>query len=228
MTDLDGMRVAITGGFGNLGMATARVLTQRGGRVALIARGGARDGPPDAAFAVTGIDLTDARAAQLALDQIAAHFGGVDALVNAAGGFCWETIADGSADAWDDMFAANVSTALHASKAALAHFGAGGRIVNVGAAAALKAVAGMGAYAASKAALMRMTEALADELKDRGVTVNAVLPSIIDTPQNRADMPSADYARWVSAEDIAGVIAFLLSKDARCITGASLPVTGRL
>jgi len=128
------------------------------------------------------------------------------------------------------MFDVNVKTALNASKAVLAHVSArgAGRIVNIGAMAALKAGTGMGAYTASKSAVMRLTEALADELKDKGVTVNAILPSIIDTPQNRADMPKADFARWVTPEQIAGVIAFLLSQDAQCITGALVPVAGRV
>jgi NAD(P)-dependent dehydrogenase (short-subunit alcohol dehydrogenase family) len=86
----------------------------------------------------------------------------------------------------------------------------------------------MGAYAASKAALIRFTEALAEELKDRGVTVNAVLPSIIDTAPNRRDMPDADFSRWVKAEELGAVIAFLLSPEAQCITGASIPVSGRV
>jgi NAD(P)-dependent dehydrogenase (short-subunit alcohol dehydrogenase family) len=86
----------------------------------------------------------------------------------------------------------------------------------------------MGAYAASKAAVARLTEALADEFKDVGVRVNAVLPSIIDTAANRAEMPDADFSRWVEPSALADVIAFLLSEDARAVTGALLPVTGRI
>jgi NAD(P)-dependent dehydrogenase (short-subunit alcohol dehydrogenase family) len=125
----------------------------------------------------------------------------------------------------------NVRTAATASRAALDQFGAGpqgGRIVNIGAGAALRAGAGMGAYAASKAGVLRLTEALADELKDRGITVNAILPGIIDTPQNRNDMPDADFSRWVQPADIAAVILFLASRAAMAVTGASIPVTGRL
>ena len=103
-----------------------------------------------------------------------------------------------------------------------------GRIVNVGAIGALKGATGMGAYAASKAGVMRFTEALADELKDRGITVNAVLPSIIDTGQNRRDMPDADVSRWVSPAQLAEVILFLLGPGAAAITGALIPVPGRV
>ncbi|KMQ78704.1 Sorbitol-6-phosphate 2-dehydrogenase [Candidatus Burkholderia pumila] len=230
MNTLDGSMVAITGGFGNLGVATARVLAARGARVALIGHGvAAKDlALPDAYDIVNDIDLSNARAASDAIASIVSHFGGLNALVNVAGAFSWESIADGSVDTWQAMFDINVKTALNASKAAMTHFGEGGRIVNIGALAALKADVGMGAYAASKAALMRLTEALAGELKDKGVTVNAMLPSIIDTPANRADMPDADSSRWVKPEEIGAVIAFLLSRDAQCITGASIPVAGRV
>lgn len=233
MNSLEGKIVAVTGGFGSLGRETARVLAGRGARIALIGRSDKADAlPPPLADAciVTGIDLTDANAAHRAIDTIVQRMGGLHALVNVAGAFAWETIADGSVDTWQSMFDVNVKTALNASKAALAPLSAqeGGRIVNVGALAALKAGTGMGAYAASKAALIRFTEALAEELKDRGVTVNAVLPSIIDTAPNRRDMPDADFSRWVKAEELGAVIAFLLSPEAQCITGASIPVSGRV
>jgi NAD(P)-dependent dehydrogenase (short-subunit alcohol dehydrogenase family) len=233
MNSLDGTIVAITGAFGNLGLVTAQALAERGAKVALIGRGKPPSNLPASlaqACVVGGIDLAERDAAQRALDSIASQLGGLNALVNVAGGFSWETIADGSADTWERMFDVNVKTTLNASKAALWHLtrATGGRIVNVGAMAGLKAGMGMGAYAASKAGVMRLTEALAEELKDKGTTVNAILPSIIDTPQNRADMPDADFSRWVTSEQIGAVIAFLLSKDAQCITGALIPVAGRV
>ena len=105
---------------------------------------------------------------------------------------------------------------------------ASARIVNVGAAAAARtATAGMGSYTASKAGVHKLTESLAAELANRGATVNAVLPGIIDTPRNREDMPNADRTRWVSAEEVANVIAFLASPQAAAINGALIPVTGR-
>ena len=127
------------------------------------------------------------------------------------------------------MFHINLATALSMTRAALPHLkSAKGAIVNVGANAAAKAAAGMGAYTASKAGVHKLTESLAEELKDEGVRVNAVLPSILDTPANRADMGEADAARWVTPAALAKVIAFLLSADAAPITGALLPVTGRV
>jgi len=164
------------------------------------------------------------------IEQVTAAFGGVDVLVNIAGGFTWETIETGSIATWERMFAMNLKTALHACQAVLPHLIAkgAGRIVNIGAAGASKAGAGMGAYAASKSGVLRLTEALSEETKDRGLTVNAILPGIIDTPTNRKDMPDADHARWVAPEAIADVVSFLLSDAARAVTGVGIPVMGRL
>jgi len=132
-----------------------------------------------------------------------------------------------SAESWDLLFAINLKTALNASRAALPYFleGRGGHIVNVG---AQSAAAGFGAYAASKSAVHRLTESLADELKFKGVTVNAVLPSIIDTPANRRDMPTAKFDRWVAPADLAALMLFMASDEARAVTGALIPVTGRM
>jgi NAD(P)-dependent dehydrogenase (short-subunit alcohol dehydrogenase family) len=127
------------------------------------------------------------------------------------------------------MHALNVLTALNASHAALPHLAASkaGRIVNIGAMGALQAGSGMGPYAASKAGVHRLTEALANEWKGK-VTVNAVLPSIIDTKANRADMPNADFSKWVTAQELAEVILFLVSDAASGVTGALIPVSGRV
>ncbi|MEI7931920.1 MAG: SDR family oxidoreductase, partial [Alphaproteobacteria bacterium] len=159
-----------------------------------------------------------------------AELGGLDALLNIAGGFRWETVQDGSPATWADLYRLNVVTALNASRAAIPFLkgSAAGRIVNVGAAGALKVALGMGAYAASKGGVHALTQALAEELKSEGITVNAVLPSIIDTPQNRADMPKADPSLWVAPGDLAAVILFLASEQAGAVTGALLPVTGKV
>jgi NAD(P)-dependent dehydrogenase (short-subunit alcohol dehydrogenase family) len=148
--------------------------------------------------------------------------------LNIAGGFVWQTVAEGDETAWERMFTLNLKTVLNASKAALPFLiEAQGAIVNVGANAALAAGAGMGAYTASKAGVHKLTESLAQELKGR-VRVNAVLPSILDTPQNRKDMPKVDPAVWVKPENLAKVMLFLASDDAREVTGALIPVTGRV
>lgn len=220
--------VAITGGHGVLGKAVVEAALAQGLRVAVIDHASGH-AAPDGVLEIGGVDLTDPAAAKAAIETVAAHFGRLDALLNIAGGFVWQTV-EGGADEWGRMYALNLTTALNASRAALPHLKAAheGRIVNVGANGALKAAQGMGAYAASKSAVHRLTEALAEELKTTSVTVNAVLPSIIDTAANRADMPDADPKKWVAPGDLAATILFLASPEARAITGALLPVTGRV
>ena len=220
--------IAITGGHGVLGRAVVEAALADGLRVAVIDHASGQSAP-DGVLELGGVDLTDANAAKTAIDAVVAHFGRLDALLNIAGGFVWQT-TDDAEPAWAKMFALNLTTALNASRAALPHLKASaeGRIVNVGANAALKSAAGMGAYAASKAGVHRLTESLAEELKDTSVTVNAVLPSILDTAQNRKDMPDADPARWVAPADLAHVMLFLASPDSRAITGALIPVTGKV
>jgi NAD(P)-dependent dehydrogenase (short-subunit alcohol dehydrogenase family) len=222
--------IAVTGGFGVLGRALGDVLAAAGARVALLDVARAPAGLPAGTFAFGEVDLGDAAAARSAFDQIVQRCGGLNGLVNVAGGFRWEKLEDGRIETWDRLFALNVRTAVLASQAALPHLLARGqgRIVNVGAAAAGQAALGMGAYAAAKSGVARLTEAMAEEFKERGITVNAVLPSILDTPANRADMPDADPTRWVQPQALARVVAFLLSADAAPITGALIPVRGRV
>jgi len=226
---LDGLRVVVTGGLGGLGRRTGAVLMARGARVILM------DRAPSVAIegmagVLGGVDLGDSAATARAFASAADRMGGIDSLVNVAGGFTWESIETGDVATWDRLYAMNLRTALLASQLALPHLLRSPRasIVNVGALAAQKAASGMGAYAASKAAVARLTEAMAEEFKERGLRVNAVLPSILDTPPNRADMPKADFSRWVTPDALAAVIAFLLSADAAAVTGACLPVTGRV
>lgn len=223
----------VTGGHGALGSVAVRAAADQGWRVAVIdhARQSAVSGDDSGAvMTLSGVDLTDASQAQQAVQAVADSLGRIDALFNIAGGFVWQTTQDGDPAAWDRMYALNVATALNVSRAALPWLTRSpeGRIVNVGAAGAIKAAAGMGAYAASKAGVHRLTEALAEELKDGAVTVNAVLPSIIDTPANRADMGDAEAGKWVKPEDLAAVMLFLASPAARAVTGALIPVTGRV
>ncbi len=235
MTSLAGKAIVITGAYGALGAETARAAVRRGARVALIDR--ATNAPPGLIEAcgpgsvqLGGVDLSDAAGAAQAIN--AAHEGlrGLDALINIAGSFRWQTIADGDPETWDLLYAINLKTAVNASRAALAHMrkSGSGRIINVGANAAAKSGAGMGPYAASKAGVHRLTESLAEEVKDLGITVNAVLPSILDTPANRAAMPAANFSKWVTPQALANVILFLASDEAAAVTGALLPVTGKV
>ena len=226
-------RVVITGAVGALGSAVAQAFASSGARLALIDR--AAD-PKELLKTLEGqhsfkggVDLSDPAQAQSAVDAAAGALGGIDVLVNIAGAFRWETLAAGKLETWDFLYSVNLKTAVCACKAALPHLSSQhGRIINVGANAAAKAGAGMGAYTASKAGVAKLTEALAEELKDQGITVNAVLPSVIDTPANRADMPNADFTRWVAPAALADVILFLASDAARAVTGALIPVSGRV
>ena len=227
--DLKGRAFAVTGGFGALGRALGEVLRIAGAKVALIDKAPASQSPGAGFVAVDSVDLAQFDSARHALDLAAVELGGLDGLVNVAGGFHWETVEAAGAGTWDDLYMRNVRTALLASQAALPHLLARGRgrIVNVGSCAANTAGLGMGAYAAAKAGVAKLTEAMAEEFKDRGITVNAVLPTVIDTPANRASMPQSDASRWVRPDALAQVIAFLLSDAAAPITGALIPVKGR-
>jgi NAD(P)-dependent dehydrogenase (short-subunit alcohol dehydrogenase family) len=225
---MDNKVIAITGGGGILGRAVAALLAARGARIAVADRANP-DHVHGAELILGNIDLTEARMAESAMKTIHEKLGGLDAVIHVAGAFRWQTLAEGNTEVWDFLYAVNLKSAVVTAKAALPYLlKVQGNIVNIGANAAHKGTAGMGAYTAAKAGIARFTEALADELKDQGVRVNAVLPSIIDTPQNRVDMPNAEHARWVRPDAIAEVIAFLLSPAASAITGACIPVIGRV
>jgi NAD(P)-dependent dehydrogenase (short-subunit alcohol dehydrogenase family) len=227
---LRGKRVAVSGAFGALGVVVMQTLAAAGASVAGIARAPAGKAPAQlSGFTLVGdADITDAAVADATLLEIAQKLGGLDAVVNIAGAFRWGKVADSGPDVWDSMHKTNLVTAVNATRAALPLMGANGRIICIGAAGSLKAGAGMGPYAASKAGVAKLTEALAEEVKDRHITVNAILPSIIDTAANRADMPKSDFSRWVQPEQVAELIVFLLSDRASAITGALIPITGRV
>lgn len=225
---VDQKYVAVTGAAGTLGRATAAALVKSGYSVIGIDRADEISGIEALTLKIPKTDLTASDKSTEAFARIAEHFGSLHALVNIAGGFAWEEVEGGTVDTWERLFRLNVITAFNASKAALPLLLVnGGAIVNVSALASTKADAGMGAYAASKSGVSRLTESLAAELKDRGVRVNAVLPSIIDTPVNRADMSKAKFDRWVTPAALAEVINFLISDRARAVTGVLLPVTAR-
>lgn len=219
--------VVVTGGYGVLGRAVAAAFRENGDRVARI------DFAPQAADANPGgidlgrVDLTDAAQAAAAVAEITDAMGGIAVLVNVAGGFVWEPLGEGAPETWARMFAMNATTCVTMTAAALPTLKSmpGAAIVNIGAGSALVAGAGMGAYAASKQAVHKLTESLAAELAGSDCTVNAVLPSIIDTPTNRADMPDADWSQWVQPDALARVIVFLASPAARAISGALIPVS---
>lgn len=223
---LGGQVILVTGAAGALGDAVCSRLADQGATVIGLdrsTRAGSR------ARFLAPVDLTDGAAVEQALAGLIDRTGRLDGVCTIAGGFTWTTLADGGIAAWEQMFAINVLTAVSICHAAAPRLKAGGAIVTVGAAAAAeRTAAGMGPYAASKAAVARLTESLAAELRDRGIRVNAVLPTILDTAANREQMPQADPADWVAPEALADVIAFLLSDAARAVSGALIPVRGRV
>ncbi|CAN5291599.1 SDR family oxidoreductase [soil metagenome] len=226
---MNGKIVVITGASGALGQVVVEMALARGATVVAIDHASKTPASTPKLLQIGGVDLSDAVDAEKAIATAASHPGGIDVLINIAGAFTYEMIDGGSDNSWEKMHRLNLLTALHASRAAIPHLVAAkaGRIVNIGAIGALQAGAGMGAYAASKAGVHRLTESLAAELKGK-VTVNAVLPSTIDTPANRRDMPQADFSKWVTAQELAEVILFLASDAASAVTGALLPVSGRV
>ena len=202
--------IVMTGTSGALGRAVADMAIERGALVATLERSATATIATASRLGLGGIDLLHGDQAAKAMKAVAERFGRIDALVNIAGAFAFETVAEGAPETWQRLHDANLMTALNASRAAIPHLrkSRAGRIVNLGAIGALHPGAGMGPYAASKAAVHRLTEALAAELKG-SITVNAVLPSTIDTPANRAAMPDADVKSWVTPDELAEVILFL-------------------
>ncbi|MDQ0396028.1 SDR family NAD(P)-dependent oxidoreductase [Labrys monachus] len=231
----DRKAIMITGAAGNLGSAVALELARGNARLVCLDRSADKLERLAAGFPATvevlpiaGTDLTDADACAAVVAQATARFGGVCGLVNTVGGFQFGPFAKALGQ-WDAMMTMNARTALAISAAVLPGMKAAryGRIVHIAAGAGLKAPAGLAAYAASKAAVIRLTESIAEECRADGITANCILPSIIDTPQNRAAMPDANTDDWVSPRSIARLIAFLVSPEAAVVTGAAIPATGR-
>ena len=211
--DFSSRTILITGAKGNLGRALGDAFTARGGKVVPV------DLPTN---------LLDQAQVDAVVQKAIQDFKRIDVLCNIAGGFRMGKPVHETADAdWNFLMDLNARTVLHTARAVVPHMIAagGGKIINVGAFAAQKGAANMGTYIASKSAVIRLTETMAAELREKNINVNCVLPTVLDTPQNRADMPKADPKRWVAPADLANVIVFLASEEARAVHGAALPVT---
>jgi len=236
--NLSGKVAIVTGGAGGLGGAVVAELLAAGAAVAVPYH---REGELEALHERLGLaqdaplygellDLTDEAAVTAYYAQVATALGGIDILVNSAGGFGGgKPVHEAGWAIWQQQLELNLKPTVLSCAAATPHLIArgGGAIVNLGSRTATQSGARLAAYAASKRAVLQLTEALAAELRDNEITVNSVLPSTIDTPANRRDNPKADFSRWVSPEAIARVVLFLVGPDARIISGAHLPVYGK-
>ncbi|MCY4658094.1 MAG: SDR family NAD(P)-dependent oxidoreductase [Gammaproteobacteria bacterium] len=220
MSEIERMRVIVTGAAGALGSKVAQAFLSQGAIVT-----GIDVITFDAEFETKQADLISKEDT----DRVFSEIGQVDVLANIAGGFTMgDSVVDTSDTTWDFMLNLNSRTVLNTVRAVVPGMrekGAG-KIINIGARNGQRGVGQMGAYSASKSIVIRLTESLADELKAEGINVNCVLPSIIDTPTNRRDMPSSDFSKWVKPEALAKVVLFLASSAADPIHGASIPVEG--
>ena len=227
-----GKVIIVTGASGNVGSALAALLASRGARIAAVDMARERLQAVTAGLSGTGhlalsdYDLTDPAATTALVAEVQRICGRLDGVGTTVGGFAMAKLADAGLEQWDAMFSLNVKTTWNIYRAAVPVIreAGGGSLVAIGSVAGLKASGEMAAYGAMKGAVMRLTESLADELRTDRIRVNAVLPTTIDTPQNRAAMPGADMSRWVTPSEVAEVIAFLLSGRASGVTGALLPV----
>lgn len=225
----DGKICLITGAAGNLGRAVAAAFSAAGASLILM---DLHKEHLQSAYGVEGAgrkfapaDLRDAQSVARALPAGTR----IDILCNIAGGFrMGQPVHETTDDTWDLMLGLNAKSVINCARAVVPGMLAAGRgkIVNIAALAGLSGKANMGAYTASKSAVIRLTESMSAELRDKGINVNCILPSTIDTPQNRTDMPKADPRRWVAPEALADVVLFLASDAARAIHGAAIPVAG--
>jgi len=232
----EGKVVLVAGGTGGLGRAVSLAFLEEGAKVvatyrkqeefdALKGRAGANGARLDG----NSVDVTDELPVRQLIEKILAKHGRLDALVNTVGGYAaGATLWELETKVFDQMLELNLRSGYALSRAAVRAMLKQGRgaIVNVASKAALDHAAGAAAYAASKAAAVAMLDSLAADIRGTGVRVNTILPSIIDTEANRKAMPNADFRKWPKPEDIARVILFLCTEEAKVIHGAAIPVYG--
>ncbi|NDJ59826.1 MAG: SDR family NAD(P)-dependent oxidoreductase [Chloroflexi bacterium] len=233
MFDFTDRIVMVTGGSGSLGGVVVNAFAAAGARLIIPDRAADRVQSlfPELAASqehclIPAADVTHPEGAEQVVSESMAHYGRIDILVNALGGYKAGTPThETSLDIWDSMMGLNARALFVVCRAVIPTMltQQHGHIVNVAARAGLAGGANMSAYSASKSAVIRLTETMAAEYRDAGITVNAVLPGLIDTPKAREEQPNADYSRWVTPEALAQIIMFLVSDAGKSITGASIP-----
>jgi NAD(P)-dependent dehydrogenase (short-subunit alcohol dehydrogenase family) len=234
--DFSGKVAVVTGAAGNLGQVAARSFLESGANVAVVDRKKGRLQPlfdewmdKSHCYFAENVDCSSQAAMQSVVDNVIERFGRLDILVHTIGGFeGGEPLYQTALESYERMMDAHARTTFIACRVVTPQMlrQGSGKIVTVASRSALGGQARQAAYAAAKAAVLRLTESLAAEVKSKGINVNCILPGTIDTEENRQDMPDADFNRWVSPESLAGVIMFLCSDLAKDIHGAALPVYG--
>ena len=237
MFDFSNRVVVITGAAGNLGVATAHAFQNAGANLVLVDRSPDRlqkvfpelaDSPQH--FLANSVDLSDVTTVEKMVAETVQRLGRIDVLINTAGGYKAGTplhetpLAD-----WDFLLNLNARSLVISCRSVIPQMlqQGSGKIISLASRAALGGEANAAAYSVSKTAVVRLTESMAAELKDKNINVNCVMPGMIDTPQNRQAMPTSDFSQWVAPEALTDVIMFLASDAARAIHGAALPVFGK-
>jgi NAD(P)-dependent dehydrogenase (short-subunit alcohol dehydrogenase family) len=230
MSDLTNRVVLLTGASGGLGGAVTTAFLEAGATVVGTGRSAPVIATPNARFHGIAADLSTGEGASTAIERAIGKTGRIDALMHLVGGFSGgKPVAETDDATWNDMLNVNLHAAFHTARAVLPHMIAAGRgrIVAIGSRTGVEPVAALSAYGVAKAGLIALVRTIALEVKNAGVTANVVLPSVIDTPANRAANPGADYSNWVSPQSIARLLVWLTSDEAGDMNGAVIPIYGR-
>jgi NAD(P)-dependent dehydrogenase (short-subunit alcohol dehydrogenase family) len=227
---MTGKIALVTGADGGLGVHVTRALLDAGASVVGLARRIKQSDFDHPSFMALPASLSNPDAAMKAVDTVISRYGKIDVLAHLVGGFAGgQSVADTDDETFQRMFDMNVNSAFHILRAVIPRMrsGRGGSIIAIGSRAAENPGAAVGAYSASKSALVSLIRTVALENKDAAITANVILPGTIDTPANRKAMPHADFSTWVQPSSIASLIIWLARDAGRDVTGASIPVYGQ-
>jgi len=222
--------VLVTGANGGLGVAVTRAILDSGASVVGVSRKIEQSAFPDKTFLALKAEIHNLQAALKVVDGVLSHFGKLDALVHLVGGFAGgRSVAETDDATFEQMLEINLNSVFHVVRAVLSVMrkNSHGRIVAIGSRAAVDPGSTVGAYSASKAAMVSLMRTVALENRDAGINTNVILPGTMDTPANRKAMPTADTSKWVRTESVASLVVWLLGKNGDDVNGAVLPIYGR-